>query len=725
MIICCPKTSDDLLEDVRGHGGGKINRRMLFAVLILAIALSGISGIYATSETNYLNSTTNNTTYSSLNSTSINTNNVSQTTTGSINSSSGNSTQQSSLGYDNKNNFAAGEPTTTFTIDQIKASASYVRNYIETNQKLPSYVQIGTINVTMPQFLELLSTATIQINEGNNKLIPLLDYTAPTSPLESIVSGNIPKTEYLKIANDIKNYMDTSGKTPDFAYKTSLGTYLRYENLVYMYSMIMDYYNTSGKKADFAVMKPWSVISKPVLATFTVNDIKAAATKVRNYIETNQKLPSYVQIGTINVTMPQFLELLSTATIQINEGNNKLIPLLDYTAPTSPLESIVSGNIPKTEYLKIANDIKNYMDTSGKTPDFAYKTSLGTYLRYENLVYMYSMIMDYYNTSGKKADFAVMKPWSVISKPVLATFTVNDIKAAATKVRNYIETNQKLPSYVQIGTINVTMPQFLELLSTATIQINNGNKNLIPLRNYSSPTSPLESIVSGNIPKTEYLKIANDIKNYMDTSGKTPDFAYKTSLGTYLRYENLVYMYSMIMDYYNTSGKKADFAVMKPWILVIYKLPAGFEQYIVPTNNCQSTDSRIIALANNITSGASTPYEATQRIFNWVKNNVSYQFYYNTQKGAVDTLTSSGGNCVDTTHLLIALLRSVGTPARYVHGYCQFSSGSWYGHVWANVYVNGQWIFADATSSRNQLGVINNWNTGTFTLNGYYTSLPF
>ena len=55
--------------------------------------------------------------------------------------------------------------------------------------------------------------------------------------------------------------MDSSGKTPDFAYQTSLGTYLRFENLVYMYSMILDYHNSSGKMADFAMMKPWSVVT--------------------------------------------------------------------------------------------------------------------------------------------------------------------------------------------------------------------------------------------------------------------------------------------------------------------------------------------------------------------------------------------------------------------------------------------------------------------------------
>ena len=61
--------------------------------------------------------------------------------------------------------------------------------------------------------------------------------------------------------------MDSSGKTPDFAYQTSLGTCLGFENLVYMYSMILDYYNSSGKVADFAAMKPWGMRGYWMLAS--------------------------------------------------------------------------------------------------------------------------------------------------------------------------------------------------------------------------------------------------------------------------------------------------------------------------------------------------------------------------------------------------------------------------------------------------------------------------
>ncbi|CEA14313.1 hypothetical protein DSM1535_1989 [Methanobacterium formicicum] len=310
-------------------------------------------------------------------------------------------------------------------------------------------------------------------------------------------------------------------------------------------------------------------------------------------------------------------------------------------------------------------------------------------------------------------------------EPTLPTtyFSIDQIKVAASNVRTYVESQQSLPDRVRIGAATITMPQFLELLATTTIQINNGNNKPIPLKNFTAPTSPLENIVAGNIPKTEYLKIANDIKNYMDTSGKTPDFAYKTSLGTYLRYENLVYMYSMILDYYNTSGNKAAFAAMKPWVAVIYIGPTGLESYLGATANCQSNNPTIIAYANGIVGNTTDPYEKAVKIFNWVRDCVEYSFYYNTTKGALGVLNDGNGNCCDIAHLIVALSRATGLAARYEHGTCNFASGT-YGHVWAQIYV-GAWFNADGSNNYNEFGVINNWDTSNYIHRGYYASLPF
>ncbi len=415
----------------------------------------------------------------------------------------------------------------------------------------------------------------------------------------------------MKLAGDIKNYMDSSGKTPDYAYGTSLGTCLGFENLVYMYTMILDYYNTSGRVADWAGMEPWSVIvSKPFVdpnaPKFSVEQIEDAASTLRAYVESSHKLMSKVTINGTDVTMSQFLELLTTALLQINKGNSNLIPLRNITAPTKPLENIHAGNIPRAEYMKLASEIKNYMDSSGKAPDYAYGTCLGNYMCFQNLVYMYTMILDYHNSSGKMADWAGMEPWSVIvSRPVLdpnaPKFSIDQIKAAASIVRLSIETNGKLPDYVEIGSSQVTMPQFLELLTSALLQINSGKDSPIPLMNFTAPTCPKDNIRAGNILKAEYLKIASEIKNYMDNTGKTPDYAYGTSLGTCLGFENLVYMYTMILDYYNSSGKVADWAEMKPWGVRGYWMLASSAHSFNPWTLKNSGITDIFLLTRSVT----------------------------------------------------------------------------------------------------------------------------
>jgi len=154
--------------------------------------------------------------------------------------------------------------------------------------------------------------------------------------------------------------------------------------------------------------------------------------------------------------------------------------------------------------------------------------------------------------------------------------------------------------------------------------------------------------------------------------------------------------------------------------------PSDILPYLLPTKNCQSNNAQIIALAKNIIQSATDPLTKATLIYNYVRDNIGYSFYYNTKYGAVGTLSKKTGNCCDTAHLLIALERAAGIPARYVHGYCQFTtSGNWYGHVWAQVYVDGKWITADAISYRNSFGVINNWNTATYKLYGIYRELPF
>jgi RHS repeat-associated protein len=60
------------------------------------------------------------------------------------------------------------------------------------------------------------------------------------------------------------------------------------------------------------------------------------------------------------------------------------------------------------------------------------------------------------------------------------------------------------------------------------------------------------------------------------------------------------------------------------------------------------------------------------RIFEYVANQIDFQPYYGSLKGAVATLESRAGNATDQASLLIALLRASNIPARYVRGEISF-----------------------------------------------------
>jgi transglutaminase-like putative cysteine protease len=146
-------------------------------------------------------------------------------------------------------------------------------------------------------------------------------------------------------------------------------------------------------------------------------------------------------------------------------------------------------------------------------------------------------------------------------------------------------------------------------------------------------------------------------------------------------------------------------------------IPTTYRAYLKETAYAQQSNPNIVILAQELTTNDS--YDTANNIFVWVRDNIDYQFYYKTKYGATGTLQGGDGNCVDQAHLVVALARSAGIPARYVRGYCQFISGNYYAHVWAQVWVKDYgWLTADTTHSINTLGTARNWNASKSTIYG-------
>jgi len=329
-----------------------------------------------------------------------------------------------------------------------------------------------------------------------------------------------------------------------------------------------------------------------------------------------------------------------------------------------------------------------------------------------------------------------------VSSTSTTSLTFKNILKASTSLKNFITTNKRLPNYVTISGVKLTMPQMLYILSQTIVKMKSGSKTNSKVISVKAPTvTSTETAKNGTITKSLYLSEATSVYNYIVKNRIAPSTV-SSSLGK-MRYESVVFMFSKIVSFYGTNNRLPNYSTLIPLTKTTVKntttntstgtnngyianvVPTSLKNYLLPTAHCQSDNSQIKALAASITKGLNTPLQRATAIFNWVRNNIDYSFYYDSHKGALGTLSSRSANCVDTSHLVVALERAAGFAAQYEHVTAQFTSGTWYGHVIALVYVNGVWYKADGTSYRNSFGVVNNWNTKTATVHAKYRELPF
>ena len=365
--------------------------------------------------------------------------------------------------------------------------------------------------------------------------------------------------------------------------------------------------------------------------------------------------------------------------------------------------------------VKLVADSKTYTATTSSTGYAKFSISLSTV---GNQTVSYSFAGNNLNAPSSNS-----KTVTVIKSNVVS---IKNIISGATSLKNYYEKNKKFPSTVTAGGVKFTIPEFLYLMSQAISQLDSSNtKNIRAVDGASAPSKPSGDSISADLTKANYVKSAKSVSTYISTNKKAPNYV-TTNIGKVI-YSEIVDAYSRILAFYGTNNR------MPSYVTVIYSASGSSQAgtglnekntvsdltpYLKASKNCQVNNSAIKKVVDSLTSGLKTDSAKAKAIFEYVKDTVSYSFYYNTRYGAVKTLSAKTGNCVDHSHLLVAMFRTAGLASRYVHGTCTFSSGSTYGHVWSQVLIDGKWYVADATSSKNSIGKISNWNTKSFSLKG-------
>lgn len=511
----------------------------------------------------------------------------------------------------------------------------------------------------------------------------------------------------------------------------------------------------------------------------------SAGTKDANGVYYAFKFPSKFSFSAGMLGAEEYTLMAADALYEINNGSAKTtsIDYVDISFSTDEISCGSGTTLTKGQYLDLAERASKYGNTLYSLPTSFNRPSDGTNT-YDGRISIYSLVvifakaLDAYKTNGSLPDSVTFLPThvsgitleepetestSASTEPTTASTsattapttastssssttptqnTLDVIALEGKQIEEWIKANGEIPNYSTLATGDQFSPaQMLYMFCKAVVDINNGKTNVI----YScgtmdeAPGSNGDQ-ASGSIKKDEYLDMASRTSTFMDSNGHAPNYCTSATLGT-IQYEELLYFYAKILSYYYTNKTLPDSMKTYGWGLdensssssggdatfgVDY---SSYASYLKATTNCQSTNSTIISVAKtgmNYSSGGyknpSSTYQAMYNLFEYLNNKMTYDYYYDSQKGAVKAWSSKYANCCDSAHLMNACARSLGVPGRYVHAYCSFSSGLTTGHVWSEVLCGSSWKTADLVSDYNYLGYKTNTTLSTY---GRYATLPF
>lgn len=124
-------------------------------------------------------------------------------------------------------------------------------------------------------------------------------------------------------------------------------------------------------------------------------------------------------------------------------------------------------------------------------------------------------------------------------------------------------------------------------------------------------------------------------------------------------------------------------------------LPADVLPFLNPSRYCES--DRLAAFAWNEFGSLPPGHGRVQAIVDWVNGSLSYTpGSTGPSTTACDVLLQRTGVCRDYAHVVIALCRSLGVPARYVSGYAVDLQPPDF-HGFTEVWLGGDWFLFDAT----------------------------
>ena len=475
--------------------------------------------------------------------------------------------------------------------------------------------------------------------------------------------------------------------------------------------------------------------SKTKANATTVNKktLAKTSTSFMNYVEKNGKFPK-VKISNKNYSNTEYLYLMTKAVE--NNSNSKIEIKRNLVKKYKNINSkSAKGTLNKTEYVKIAGKTRKFIDKNKRAPNWV-SSSKGN-IPYNQLIFSYSKCLDFYNKNNrlpnsiKLDDLDLDKINSKLNKNKNKTAANNSAKTSKQTANKTVNK----ASNKTTSTIVKTNARKTQNSTTNTAS----NKEDNSLKNSSLVEKTLNSIhniLNNILDRLDPSKYQVDVTKSDESNLKlnnskiNVDITGKSTVNVKVSTKNATKATTKKTTASTAKANATKTSISKTKTKTLSSTKASISEtlkkYLASSKNCQVKNKAIQDLAKTLTSKLKSDYEKGKKLFTWVRDNIQYKKYRNTRRGAVKTLQTKKGNCVDQSHLLIALSRASGIPARYVKGgNCKFTNGYVSGHIWTQMYINKKWVVADTTSHRNTLGNIRNWNTKNYKLYGQFSSINF
>ena len=550
-----------------------------------------------------------------------------------------------------------------------------------------------------------------KVQTNKTKTIKTNTTTKKTNTSKANVT-TVNKKTLAKTSTSFMNSVEKNGKFPKVRISNK-----NYSNTEYLYLISKSVENDSNSKIEINknLVKPYTNTKhKSVKGTINKTEYVNVAKKTRVFIEKNHRAPNWASCSKGNIPYNQLILLFSKCMDTYNKTGK-----MPNSVKLDDLDLDLIKNKIKNKNAK--STTATVKKTNGTKASAAKKTNT-------------TKTSASKKTSTKKTNTtktSTAKKTNTTKTSTSKTSTNPSKTAEKNTVESSLENAKGSLVEISMNYVNNILNSILDRLDPSKFQVDL-SKNAEANAKFN--TSKVNVDVNGK--STLNVKIsAKDSKNTTKTKKKTKTT--KTSTAKKTSTKKTIALKAIKINTKKASAKKTKTTKTSASKKTTNKktsnktvsktsIPQSLKQYLAATKNCQVNNKEIKDLAKKLTSSLKSNESKGKKIFNWVRDNIQYEKYSNTKKGAKNTLKKKGGNCVDQSHLLIALSRAAGIPAKYVNGgNCKFSSGYVSGHVWTKMYINKKWIVADPTSSRNTLGKIRNWNTKSYTLYGEYSSINF